>query len=120
MTETNLALREYVTSVGFQLTLSQRMIDVLVALDHFKGDFEALMAWERASETRRRLFNHYVSTFGSLEKRGLVHRDIHHKKSGLVDPEKSRHRVTKAGRLTIGLLKEAGLYQERIKEMGLQ
>jgi hypothetical protein len=127
---TNEALREHVTSIGFSLTLSKRMIDTLVALDHFKGDFHALTQWEddagvdTVERTRRRvLFSHYVVTYRSLESRGLVvrknvylHKDP---KCFHLDQQKSRHSLTKAGKLMVGLLKEAGLYDERLAEMEL-
>lgn len=116
---TNEALRSHVTSIGFALTLSKNMIDTLVALDHFKGDFGAFVAWEYAGgKTRQKQFSHYVTTFRSLESRGLV-RAVHKYKDGYRDIEKSRHQLTRAGKLVISLLKEAGLYQDRLTELGL-
>lgn len=115
----NNALREHVTSVGFNLTLSKRMIDVLVCLDHFKGDYGAMTNWERAGGlTRMRQFGSYITTVRALEARGLVVRDIKYQ-NGLLDRERSRHRLTRAGKLTVSLLREAGIYQERFDELRL-
>lgn len=112
MTEqTNVALREYVTNVGFQLTLSKLMIDMLVALDHFKG-----FTPEFSKHFDNKL-PHFVSTGKALAERGLIY--YTYPGAGKKAP-KNQLTLTKAGRLTLSLLKEAGLYQERVKEMGLQ
>lgn len=107
--QTNLALREYTTSIGFSMQLSKRMIDLLVAMHHFKGDFHKLVAWqyEKDTDVRRRAFAHCVTSLHSLENRGLM------------SPDFQDWSLTKAGHLVVALLKEAGIYQERMKELGM-
>lgn len=112
----NLALREYVTSVGFSLQLSKKQIDWLIAIHHFRGDFTALVKWEYATQKsdpaefmrRTRMFSHSVVSTRSLVGRGLL------------PAEPGEWHLTKAGHLTVALLKEAGIYQERLKEMGFE
>lgn len=122
---TNEALRDHVTSIGFSLTLSKNMIDTLVVLDHFKGNFSEVVTWNaangktRPAQSSHYRFNHYVSTFKSLESRGLVRAVHKYGKDGYRDIERSRHQVTRAGKLVISLLKEAGLYQDRHTDLGL-
>lgn len=114
----NSALREHVTSIGFSMTLSKRQIDLLVALHHFKGNFHQLINWEHAPVAnmggdraeyarRRKFFSHSVPSGQALEHRGLISHDI------------ERWDITKAGHLVVALLKEAGIYQERLSEIGL-
>lgn len=121
---TNTALREHVTSIGFALTLSKAMIDLLVTLDHFDGNFSKMAEWE--GKTGVRHFGSYIATSRALEERGLmtrvhkyVYRGVGRHRQRYNDIEASRHKLTRAGKLTVSLLKEAGLYQERFTELGL-
>lgn len=120
---TNANLRSHVTSIGFALTLSKNMIDLLVCLDHFSGDYHEMVSWEyRGGNARVRQFGNYVTSFRALESRGLVYMDLKYTGKGttkLIDHDRTRHRLTKAGKLTVGLLKEADIYQERHHELGL-
>lgn len=121
----NLALREHVTSIGFSMTLSKRMIDTLVALHHFKGNFHELVQWQYCKDdkdrlVRRAMFGHYVTSYHALVNRGLVTTYERYNDDGTRDVKASRHNLTKAGHLIVALLKEAGIYQERMKEIGLQ
>ncbi|MBM4489710.1 hypothetical protein GS471_17085 [Rhodococcus hoagii] len=93
----NEALREYTTSIGFNLTLSKRQIELLVLMDYFEGHSGLSRAGRSPS--------HYVTTMRSLERRGLT--------SGFVN-------INKAGHLVCSLLKEAGIYQDVLDLNGIQ
>jgi hypothetical protein len=96
----NTQLREYVTSIGFNLTLSKAMIDNLILLHHFKG-------WHGISSggfLYHPATKSYVTTARSLQARGLIRLDTDSK-------------LTRAGILVIGLLKQAGIYQDRLAEL---
>lgn len=111
----NELLREHVTSTAFSLTLSKRQIDLLVALHHFKGDYHQLIQWEYQGNSigndvyqfRRKLFSHTVPTGWSLMRRGLINK------------EDKSWKLTKAGHIVTALLKEAGIYQDRLQDMGM-
>ncbi len=119
MTEqTNLALREYTTSVGFNMMLSKRQIDLLVGL-HFQKGRHNLFEWEYLPRgdtpealmeryRRRMVFSHSITSMRALKTRGLLRAQAGEDWS-----------LTKAGHLMVALLKEAGIYQERVKELGL-
>jgi hypothetical protein len=112
----NEIFRTYTTSVGFALTLTKLQIDLLILYHHFKGfdgahrlvssDDNGAIAYRR-SEIRaqtRTLSSHWISTSASLDGRGLT---------------TPNHKLTKAGRLVVALLKEAGIYQERLEMLGV-
>ncbi|HOY80610.1 MAG TPA: hypothetical protein PLB92_00585 [Rhodoglobus sp.] len=96
----NETLRNYVTSVGFSLTLSKAQIELLVLLDHF-GSHNAL---HRAGL----IPSMYVPTIRALDHRGLT--DIGSREAIL----------TKAGRLAVELLREAGMYAEVLERKGVE
>lgn len=105
----NEALRAHVTRVGFDLTLGKTHIAALVLLNESlrRNDW---ISTQVASVGYRRTFSLFVPGVHGLQDRGLV---IHNR------PERgSRKRlrqiwvITKAGKLVIDLLREAGIYQE--------
>lgn len=144
----NEALRNYVTSTSFSLTMRRTHIEALIRLDHTiayqdasSAEFRA--AYERAQEEAEKLgFSlrtvttgelqglldvHYhgealppnpgnAPSFwyvasGALARRGLVALDdVRARKAGATFGE--AWRITEAGRLVVGLLKEAGIWQE--------
>ena len=102
----NDALREHVTSIGFALTLSKRQIDLLCVLHHFK-DLSRFHDWEHGDRSRVKHFAHCVTTVRALSARGLV------------SPIPGNWSLTKAGHLTVALLKECGIYQDRMADLGI-
>lgn len=103
----NQALREHTTSIGFQLTLSKAQIGMLCTVAHFKGWKASFAGVGIDHPSSTAYFPQFISTCRALTERGLM--------------EKANFgwKLTTAGNLTIDLLKEAGIYQERIKELGL-
>lgn len=115
MAEVNELLREHVLSTGFHLTLTKTQIAAIVELDASI----AREAWIRHSEvspTWRAFHASWVSAVSGLERRGLV-RHVYHQHAAeyegraLEMPVSKAWQITEAGRLVIGLLKEAGIYQ---------
>lgn len=110
----NETLRSYVTSVGFSLTLTKLQIDMLVLLHHYGGFKGAHDHAEQDSKgepasrstsrrpTTRTLSSHWVSTSAGLHGRGLLG---------------DGWKLTKAGDLTVEILKEAGIYQDSLARM---
>lgn len=113
MSVTNDRLREHVTSVGFSLTLSKNMIETLVLMDHFGG----FNRFHRAT-TDRPIGSHYVTTAHALIRRGLF-RDRDCGRCELCDKPCCDHKLTKAGELVSGLLKESGIYQDVLDRAGI-
>lgn len=122
MSQINDALRTYVTSASFTLTLGATHIAALVQIDHFlrrnktineeiaDGTIgEHYPAAERGPH--RRAFRHNATGMGGLCRRGLV---IHRvpSKNVLDSRPDEAWEITEAGALVIGLLKEAGLWAE--------
>jgi hypothetical protein len=87
----NELLREHTTSIGFAITLSKAQIRTLVIL-HYFGGFQQVCD---VSPGARLLPNNLYSPSNALERRGLLG----------VGP--CNWKITKAGKLVIGLLKEA-------------
>jgi hypothetical protein len=100
MSAPNETLRNYVTSVGFSLTLSKAQIELLVLLDHF-GSHAALHRAGRSPSM-------YVPTIRALDHRGLT------------DIRSTDGILTKAGRLACELLREAGMYAEVLERKGIE
>lgn len=103
----NGALRAHVTRVGFDLTLGKTHIAALVYLNESIRQRRYIRT---GGDQRRFGFSHFATGIHGCEDRGLV---IHHwrpekKNEGL----KWHYTITKAGKLVISLLQEAGIYQE--------
>lgn len=118
MTEINAALREHTTSIAFQLTLSKSMIALLVIVHYFKGDVKKVLHSSKSS--------HFVTSMRCLRDRGLLKENIPvYSKTrisfggGPIIERCKPYRLTKAGTLVIGLLKEAGLYQDVVSGLKL-
>jgi hypothetical protein len=114
---TNQRLRDYVTRVGFDLTLARSQIAALVLLD---VSIKTKRHPGRVYGPLARSYNFFASGVHALEDKGLV---IHHYNEAVSNKAlKIGYRgdtglgphftITKAGRLVIGLLKESGLYDE--------
>jgi hypothetical protein len=107
----NEELRAHVTSVGFALTLGKTHIASLVQLDRMLAENRHL--WARGRDM-------FIPGVLGLERRGLVVHtmppppEARRRKNGTLREVSVRRiwRITRAGRLVLGLLKEAGLYDE--------
>lgn len=118
-------LRAHVTRVGFDLSMGKSHVAALVYIDHVR-----LAKWDASSVNTRgipgplgRAYAHFATGARGLQERGLV---IHTppktstSSRSITDADGTWHffwepktfRITKAGRLVIGLLKEAGIYDE--------
>jgi hypothetical protein len=117
----NEELREHVTRVGFNLTLSKTQIEALVWLDLMRQ----LHAGKRHPAKRcydmRIPFDvrYFVSAASGLQVRGLV---AHFKVEGLWSDHcwNEYWQISRAGDLVIDLLKECGIYEEHIKKMRVE
>ncbi len=112
----NLALREHVTSVGFLLTLSKRQIEVMFFLEKAIE----MNDWEPSGQS------HFVSTTRALKARGLIEtrnppedrvKELVRKGASTATIHKMygtsyRWRITEAGRLVLGLLRECGMEED--------
>jgi len=105
--DVNAALRAYVTGTSFSLSLTRAQVEYLVYLDLFERREAMLMAgtfWDdpslAPSPGAPPKNSHYA--WSGLERRGLAARPVANR--GL--------KITEAGRLVIGLLKQAGIWQE--------
>lgn len=108
---TNEKLREYVTSVGFSLTLSETQIYTLVILHHAKGLdglFKSGLIGPHTYGSR-----YFVTAFKSLEHKGLVHHPPEKKLS------ECGRLLTHAGHLVVQLLKDTGIYQDTLLKAGV-
>jgi hypothetical protein len=113
----NELLREHVTRVGFDLSLGHTHIAALVELD-LSMKYKRHIRIPRGHRLSRAhsLFSHATS---GLIERGLV---IHHYNAkeaqrGMRDTSKDKglaphYTITAAGRMVIGLLKEAGIFDD--------
>lgn len=100
--EINAALREHVTSVGFNLSLGKTHVATLVALDK-------MLAANRHVDTRTRNLRMFVPAVDGLVRRGLV---IYTYPTQRNPPVRTVWKISSAGRHVIALLKESGLYEE--------
>lgn len=128
MTPPNDLLRSHVTRVGFDLTLPRSAIAALVWVEELrlaKWDSVGLDMRLPAGHPLYRAFGHFVTGARGLEERGLLmHRwdaegERRRGPRAWRDDEGRWHhdhrgiwKITRAGRLVIGLLREAGLYDE--------
>lgn len=115
----NEALRAHVTRVGFDMSLGKTHIASLVYLNECLAQ-RRYIASHHASGPLAKAFSWFATGMHGCEDRGLV---VHHYQSTRDLPPKERvqaerqglkrhYTITKAGRLVINLLKEAGIYQE--------
>ena len=124
----NEQLRAHVTRVGFDLTLPRSAIAALAWIEELRKE-----RWDSADIDLRlpashplcRAFGHFITGARALEERGLLEHRWDPVKERARGPRswqdedgKWHHdhrgvwRITRAGRLVIGLLQEAGLYEE--------
>ena len=115
MAEVNQLLREHVLRTGFNLVLTKTQIAAIVELDAAIGR----EGWFRLSEispTWRAFHGSFITGMHGLENRGLLRHTFHDNEDkyslpGQQMPVSEAWQFTEAGRLVIGLLKEAGIYQ---------
>ena len=112
----NIVLREHVTSVGFSLTLSKRQIEAMFHIEKMI----------KLNETFSSGSSHFITTSRALAERGLVefHQPPEQCVTELIKKGASketiykiygvryRWRLTKAGELMLGLLREAGMEEQ--------
>lgn len=106
----NDALRDHVTRVGFDLSLGKTHVAALVYLDQCIKQDRYIPANKAESPAFRRMFSWFSSGIRGCCDRGLV---VHHWSPG--DKNKGlryHYTITTAGQYVIGLLAEAGIYQE--------
>lgn len=115
----NPLLRGHVTRVGFDLSLGKTHIAALVYLNECLTQRRYIKSND-SEGPHRRTFAHFATGMHGCCDRGLV---IHHYRETRTLPPKERQKaeaqglkrhytITKAGRLVIDLLREAGIYQE--------
>lgn len=104
-------LRAHVTRVGFDLSLGKTHIAALVYLNETIRQRRHISTVEQSIPyDKRRTFAHFASGMRGCCERGLV---VHHFREKKRDLNLRWHyTITRAGKLVIGLLQEAGLYQE--------
>lgn len=108
----NPTLRDHVTQIGFNLSLTRRMIGVLDEIAHNERDRNRASVWAYAG--------HWVPGARSLGNRGLVKHCYAPSHSGAMPPYGQRdltehYRLTRAGWLIHDLLAEAGLVERVTK-----
>lgn len=107
---TNGLLRDHVTRVGFDLSLGRTHIAGLVLLNESLTQRRYIPAHKSPDAVARRTFSWFASGIQGCCTRGLV---VHHYRQDKQDGGlKWHYTITKAGKLVIDLLKEAGVYQE--------
>lgn len=106
----NEALRGHVTRVGFDLTLGRTHVAALVALK------ESIEAGHWLNTGTQSVFSHFVSGMHGCERRGLIRHHYRQPewKNGVRSdlPPGEHYTITTAGELVVGLLREAGVYDE--------
>lgn len=117
----NRALREHVTSASFTLVLGSTHIAALVRIDTELRRNKTLLEQLRDGDPDRwrearngpmgRAFSHNATGMSGVIRRGLVVHTYPTKPTGENRPDEIWE-ITDAGRLVIGLLKEAGLWAE--------
>lgn len=104
MSAPNEALRGHVTRVGFDLSMGKTHVAALVVLA------EAIARRGTVDSRTSPLLRTWITATGGLMARGLVEHHYNPKAKGR--GLQHHYSITKAGRHVIGLLKEAGIYQE--------
>lgn len=133
MAAVNESLRAHVTRVGFDLTLAKSAIAALVYIDQvLRNNRDAHAVEEPRTGPMGRTFSHFATGTKGLIERGLVRHVDPGPGSGArsyrVDLDGTTHfywapntyRITKAGRLVIGLLHETGIYEEYAKHLQIR
>lgn len=116
MAEVNELLREHVLRTGFNLVLTKTQIAALVELDAAIGR-EQWYRREDLSPTWQAFHALFISGIKGLQNRGLIRHTFHENKPKYPDypaqsmPISAAYEITGAGKLVIGLLREAGIYQ---------
>jgi hypothetical protein len=106
----NEALRSHVTRVGFDLTLGKTHIAALVYLNECLKQRRYIPAHKTENRPLRHTFAFFASGAHGLQDRGLI---LHHYRPDKHDAGlKWHYTITKAGKLVVALLQEAGIYQE--------
>lgn len=120
----NRALREHVTSANFALILGSTHIAALVWTDHMLRRNHTFNEDNRGTKrpddrdpagaqgVHRRAFSNHSTGMTGLFRRGLVVRVSPHEPGWADKRPDEIWEITEAGRLVIGLLKEAGLWAE--------
>lgn len=117
----NQALREHVTRVGFNLTLGKTHIAALVLINEY---------WARDIEYHAHgaPWSSWITGVGGLQTRGLAWHQFHDTRGIPADKRplpSEYYGITTAGQYVIGLLAEAGIWQdyldliERHKKIGM-
>lgn len=116
---TNDNLREHVTRTGFDLSLGKTHIMALVWLDLYLAEDE--QDWRKMSREfhprpQPRVMAHSITGMRGLYERGLARNllfDGELTEDGLpTATPRQKFAITDAGHLVIGLLREAGIYDE--------
>lgn len=111
--KTNTALRQWARGISFTIAMGRRQVFTLVSL-HLSAEREhgkMMMVGDR-----HRFMCSFVTSANCLVDRGLV--DPHIWKKETLRREANKHKMgelwqlTRAGELVIGLLQEAGIYDE--------
>jgi len=112
--DVNWLLREHVLRTGFSLVLTKTQIAALCELDAACAR-DKWFKLDELSPTWRSFHSHWITGVRGLENRGLARHtfDEHKHKYEIPGdmPVSEAWEITEAGRLTVALLKEAGLYQ---------
>lgn len=116
---TNALLRDHITRVGFDLTLTKTQIAVLVYLDLLKREVIVEKSFSKLRQPTRPLNAYarmidssFVTGVTGLTRRGLVRHYHDGHKHQNDDHLLMFYTVLKAGEYVIGLLKESGLYEQ--------
>lgn len=111
MSQINAALRDHVTGAAFTLTLRKTHISTLAYIDWrltYDTTIDEFVKYDYVTVP------HFISGTEGLIRRGLLlHFDPYPPRTNTSHARFSEfYQITDAGRLVIGLLKEAGLWQE--------
>lgn len=127
----NQDLRNHVTSVAFHLSLSQGQVAVLVWLneaierDWVIRSHRPLAERGRGPQSIPMALDQFVMPVKALERKGLVEHcyyegdapERHKRGERIATPDV--YRITAAGELVVGLLREAGLYTDVLRQIPL-
>lgn len=129
---TNEALRQHVTRVGFDLTLAKSAIAALVSIDQvLKHDRDRLAVEAPRTGPHARAHALFATGTRALIERGLLRHQMPKtpaNRAYVQDADGTAHfywdpgtfRITRAGRLVIGLLHETGIYDEYARHLQIR
>jgi hypothetical protein len=108
----NPALREHVTRVGFNLSLTTTQIAILVEINECWAKDRHVVGWGSP-------WSHFASTSRALRVRGLVWHEFPEcsAEDRYKHPPSEYFGLTAAGQFVVGLLSEAGLYEDVLEMM---